>query len=605
MAILSELRRRNVFRVAIAYLAGAWLLVQIAETLFPLFDVAESWSRALVIVLAAGLVPAIVISWLFEWTPQGMLRDTGEPAGGGYTPSRSFDRWVAAVLALAVAYFAVDEFLIEPRPPGDRHSIAVLPFANLSSDPEQEYFSDGITEELLNLLARINGLRVISRSTAWTFKGKDVVIPEAAAKMKVAYVLEGSVRKAGETVRITAQLIEGATDTHVWSETYDRSLADIFAVQDEIAAQVVRELKIRILGGPPSAEELDPEAQDLWMKTRYIMDETNQSAIGEAKRLIERVLELEPNFVPAIWQYARILAVMTGDVGSESAEVGPRIRELVARMEELDPASTYTTAWQAFIARNWDDDLQRAAEYLERGSSSPTLNIPRPYLSQFLGTLADTGRVAEAVAVGRYYAELDPACQRCIEEYAYMLRLAGRHRQAAEELEKLLDWRPGTPTLSWHLGVAWLVAGEPEKALAYFDEIDPSFQAVPADVGRAMALYDLGRTAEYEQQLAAVREQSDNQPEALARIYAWTGQNDLAFEWLEKTVERFGASIAVALKNDLYAKLRSDPRWPAFLERNGASDARLEDIEFDPQYAPAVRRAVDKELRRLSNAEPG
>jgi len=603
MSVLSEIRRRNVVRVTIAYLAAAWLLVQIAETLFPLFDIGEAWSRTLVIVLAIGLVTAIVLSWLFEWTPGGVVRAPGGTDGGSYATSRSFDRWVAAVLALAVAYFAIDEFLIEPQPPGSGNSIAVLPFANLSSDPEQEYFSDGITEELLNLLARINGLRVISRSTAWTFKGKDVVIPEAAAKMKVAYILEGSVRKAGETVRITAQLIEGATDTHVWSETYDRTLADIFAVQDEIAAQVVRELKIRILGGPPSAEELDPEAYDLWMKARYIMDETNQSAIAEAKRLIERVLELEPNFVPAIWEYGRILAIMTGDVFSEDADVGPRIRELVAHMAELDPASTYTTAWQAFVAKNWDGDLQRAARYLERSASSPTLNIPWPYLSQFLGLLADTGQVAEAVALARYFTDLDPACQRCIENYAYMLRLAGRHRQAAEELEKLLNWRPGTPTLSWHLGVAWLVAGDPGKALAYFDEIDPGYDAVPGYLGRVMALHDLGRMTEYEQALLAVREQAEDHPESLARIYAWTGQNDLAFEWLEKSVALEGPSVAVWVKNDLYAKLGFDPRWQAFLERNGASDEVLEDIEFDPQYAPAVRRAVDEELRRLSAEE--
>jgi len=268
MSILRELQRRNVLRVAAGYVALSWLIVQVMDTLAEAFSFTGDHIRMAVIVLAVGFIPAMIISWAFELTPEGLKRDADvrHDTLAAKASKQRLDRFVMAALALAVAYFVIDELLIEPRQGPvtvSERSIAVLPFVNMSSDPEQEYFSDGISEELLNLLARIPELRVISRSSAFSYKGKDVNVPDVARELNVAHVLEGSVRKAGNTIRITAQLIHGPTDEHVWSETWDRELVDIFAIQDEIAANVVERLRLELLGEVPTKTPVDPEAYTL------------------------------------------------------------------------------------------------------------------------------------------------------------------------------------------------------------------------------------------------------------------------------------------------------------------------------------------------------
>jgi TolB-like protein len=259
MSLYQELKRRNVIRVAIAYLAASWLLIEAAETIFPLYGFGDAPARIVVTVLAIGFPLFLVFSWVFEITPEGLKKekDIDRAASVTHKTGKKLDRVIIVLLALALGYFAVDKFVLDPARDvelveetaqqarsealvesyGDK-SIAVLPFVNMSADPEQDYFSDGISEELLNLLAQIPDLRVISRSSSFSFKGKDIAVPEVAQQLHVAYVLEGSVRKAGDRVRITAQLIEARSDTHLWSQTYDRTLDNIFAVQDEIAAAI-------------------------------------------------------------------------------------------------------------------------------------------------------------------------------------------------------------------------------------------------------------------------------------------------------------------------------------------------------------------------------
>jgi TolB-like protein len=243
LSLFAELKRRNVFRVAIAYVAVSWLLIQVAETVFPVYGLSDAAIRLVITAVAIGLIPVLVISWVFELTPAGLKRDAevDHSAPDVLASGKKFDRVILVVLAIALGYFAFDKFVLDPARDielveeatehaltqarvesyGDR-SIAVLPFVNMSSDPEQAFFSDGIAEELLNLLARIPELRVTSRSSSFMFRGDGLNLPDVASKLKVAHILEGSVRKAGNQVRITVQLIEAKSDTHLWSETYDR-----------------------------------------------------------------------------------------------------------------------------------------------------------------------------------------------------------------------------------------------------------------------------------------------------------------------------------------------------------------------------------------------
>ena len=272
MTFLAELKRRNVLRMAGLYLVAAWLITQVASTVLPAFD-APGWAlRAVISTLVAGFLPMMILSWVFELTPEGLKRETEVDRSQSITPltGKKLDQIIIVVLALALAYFAFDKFALAPQRElvvrqqneaevsaartrggidalihsyGDR-SIAVMPFVNMSPDPEQEYFSDGISEELLNQLTRIAQLRVIARTSSFAYKGKEVKVEQIAKELNVAHILEGSIRRSGTKVRITAQLIRAADSSHLWSETYDREMTDIFAVQDEIAAAVVAQLKL-------------------------------------------------------------------------------------------------------------------------------------------------------------------------------------------------------------------------------------------------------------------------------------------------------------------------------------------------------------------------
>ena len=242
MSLLNELKRRGVFRVVLGYLAAAWLLLQIADLVLPAYGFSERTMAMLINIVVVGVIPAAIFAWAFAWTSEGITLDDGHaiPASS----ARRIDRAIIVVLLLAVGYFITDKFVFEPKEQVEiDRSIAVLPFVNMSSDLEQDYFSDGIAEEILNLLSKVHQLRVVSRSSSFAYRGEDINIPEVGEELNVGYVLEGSVRKSGDSIRITAQLIEAATDKNLWSDTYDRKLVDIFAIQDEVSAQIIDQLK--------------------------------------------------------------------------------------------------------------------------------------------------------------------------------------------------------------------------------------------------------------------------------------------------------------------------------------------------------------------------
>ena len=606
--MLEQLRQRNVHRVALAYLAGAWLLIQVVETLTP--DILPGIVfRVSVIVAAIGFLPALVLAWVFEWTPEGLRREREIPAGAPAPDSRWFDRAIIVTLVVAVAYFAVDKFVVDPVRDEEQitaavedalagqllekyndRSVLVLPFLNISPDPEQEYFADGIAEELLNLLAKIEELRVISRSTSWTFKGKEIDVAAIRKKLNVSHILEGSVRRAGNTVRVTAQLIDARTNSHLWSETYDRTLDDIFAIQDEISARVIDQLKLELLAGPPSAEEIDPVAYDLYLQGRHLVHSVRtEEVLDEAVELLSRSVELAPEYVPAIWDLARA-TYYSRTVGSpdEAEAKEKRLRALVDRLVELAPDSSYANGWLGYFAEE-EGRLQESALYRERALAAATdshLYIQQTITARFLARL---GRYEEAGALALYVVDRDPACLACIETVAQVFRPAGRHREAAEALEQALEWHDGLPIyFDWYLGVAWLVAGEPEKALGYFEKAPPGNR----QMGRLMALHDLGRHDEFEAEFSEMFSAAEQNPEAIARVAAWTGRNDLAFEYLEYAVEKYGPAVARSVRTDLYEPIKSDPRWQAFLERYDAADEGLSRIRFNPKLPAAVEAAL-------------
>jgi TolB-like protein/Flp pilus assembly protein TadD len=310
VSLFGELKRRNVFRMAGLYVVGAWLVVQVAETVLPAFDVPGWVLRAIIVLLAIGFVPALVFSWLFELTPEGVKRDHEVVPEKSIAPvtGRRMERWMlVGILAIITLFMA--EWFWPVAPPessavsaASEASIAVLPFVNMSPDADNEFFADGIAEELLNVLVGVEGLQVASRTSAFLFKDSAQPIPEIARMLGVEHVLEGSVRKQGQRVRITAQLIRADSDTHLWSETYERDLTDIFRVQEEIARAITRALEStlgvrRVTVSPPTA---DLVAYELFLRgrSRFYRRVELDDAIDDLELAVER----DPAFAEA-WAF--------------------------------------------------------------------------------------------------------------------------------------------------------------------------------------------------------------------------------------------------------------------------------------------------------------
>jgi len=387
MSRFSELKNRNVFRVAAAYIVAAWLVIQVVETIFPAFGFGDPAVRVVVIVLAIGLVPAVVFSWLYEVTPEGIRRegtvDHGAPSA--VRAVRKLDRAIIVILTLAVGFFAFDKFVLDPvrdsaieKSTAERvrsealaesyggQSIAVMPFVNMSDDAANEYFSDGMAEELLNLLARTPRLRVISQSSSFSLKGKGLTIPEVAERLNAALVLEGSVRKSGDRVRITAQLIEARSDTHLWSETYDRTLDDLFAVQDEISAAIVTELreKLRLdIGTAPAATATaSAQAHDAYLRGRYLMGQRKPGTKSRAAAEFGNAIVLDPAFAPAYAERAIALSLGgCGDLGDDACLAQARADS--ERAMALDPGLAEAHVAAAWVSAGPDNQEQTGSHF--------------------------------------------------------------------------------------------------------------------------------------------------------------------------------------------------------------------------------------------------
>ncbi len=597
-----ELKRRNVWRAGIAYLAAAWFLIEVADTILPRFGFGDAAVTNVIVLVAIGFIPALIISWFFELTLDGFRRDSEvvPKATTAIQTRKSFDRLIVVFLTLTIGVLAVDKFVFDPvrdasdieaattkartdaliESYGDK-SIAVLAFSDMSPEGDQEYFSDGIAEELLNGLTSIRELRVISRSSTFSFKDSKSTLQEIGEKLNVSYILEGSVRKSGDKLRVTAQLIDARTDTHVWSETYDRQLDDVFAIQDEISASIVEELKITLLSGAKLATQIDTKAYDWYLKAQFIVNTNNTARIREAQALLEKVIEIEPDYIPALTALARVYyrAPKTEGLSRELNEA--EIRKLADRIAEIDPNSVDALGWQGWFAY-LDGELQEAAHFYEQALQADSSNFA--LLRVLVLFLTDLGKLDDAIKVGEHLQLRDPNCGTCASNLVYAYEIAGRFREAVLLTEEMTRWQTPGAGYQWNIGRGWLLAGEAEKAYAAFGR-EP--REGNRELGQILALHDLGRLDEFETRFAAMRELAASE-ESIARVYAWVGDNDKAFEWLDKAVEKEGPEFLRRINTPLYEKIKTDSRWRELRARHGIVDVPIESIEFDYSLAPGL-----------------
>lgn len=621
MSLITELNRRGVTRVAIAYVATSWLLIQVAETLFPVYGLSDNAIRVVVAILAIGLLPALVLSWIFEFTPKGLQRETDSSAAVPEGPRghKTFDSVIILILALGVAYFAVDKFVMAPareaslvedtrRATRDEvlaeshgsQSIAVLPFANLSPDPAQAYFADGIAEEILNLLAKIPGLRVTSRSSAFAFRDEDVNVPEVAAKLNVSHILEGSVRTAGERLRITVQLVEAQSDTNIWSETYDRTLEDIFAIQDDVAGEVIAQLRLNLLVERPHAQPVDPVAHARFLEARRLIATARENSYQDAEALLGEALAIEPDYVQALVLMSDVYAFQRFSATEEERErLQSQVNGYRIRVLGLDPDNADVLAAMAWDELDFRGDFPSAARLLERATRSEPTNFNAVFASGMLAR--GLGRFDLAIRLLQYAAERDPLNLLHHHSLAEAYSIAGRHEEALRQhdVAMTLIERPGAFT--WAKGMSLLRAGDAAGALESFNQaLDPDLKLH----GQVLALHDLGREADAREALAqldarrnAVLPELESQGKQFEMAWwtammgilnAYVGNIDTAFRELEAARALQSSLFAINHAPELQS-LHGDERWSELLRSLGQSPEQLAAIEFNPTLPPDLR----------------
>lgn len=430
---ISELKRRNVIRMAGLYLVGAWLITQVSATVLPLFHAPDWLTQGVVIALAIGFIPAMIFAWVFELTPNGLKRDTEVASDESIAPqtAQKMNRLMAALLVLALLYFGVDKFVLAPKreaalvsmatqavnekaaqkeKAGNEKSIAVLAFTDLSPNRDQEYFSDGIAEEILNSLVRVKDLKVAGRTSSFSFKGKNEDIRSIGKALGVANVLEGSVRKQGDKVRITAQLIRTEDGFHLWSETYDGDLQDVFELQERIAQAITGKLEVILQGDQKSrlvqVGTSNTEAYALYLQATAIFNRREGARFAEAIEMLKKAIALDPNYARAHSRLAALYSVNSNYMGGTAFSTALPLIELHARIAtELDPslAEPYAALGSSYNARRRflesDEAFSRA---LKLDPNDVTANF------WFATQLINTGYMREGNAALDRTLALDP-----------------------------------------------------------------------------------------------------------------------------------------------------------------------------------------------------
>jgi serine/threonine-protein kinase len=482
-SFFAELKRRNVVRMAGLYLVGAWLLTQVASTVLPMFGAPDWLPRSIVILLALGFIPALIFSWAFEVTPEGLKRDADVPPEKSIAPqtARRMDRMIIVVLLLALGYFAFDKFVLGPRragasnePPSSANSksIAVLPLVNTSGDPGNEYFSDGLSEELIAVLAKIPELKVIGRGSSFFFKGKSGNSAEIGQKLGVAHLIEGSVRKQGDRVRIVAELIRAADGRSLWSETYDRELKDVFAVQAEIARSVAEQMKVKLLGEtvrPDAAGSSEnPAAHNAVLQADFYFQQQTAESVRQAIKFLEAAVRLDPNYALAYaklaqaWrQYAASFSTGATDDTSKAYNEARRAADMAV---SLAPDLVETRMAVGLLALTPDLDFPAAEREFQRVLAlAPSDAAAKNALGM---ALVAQGRGPEAERTCLEAISLDPLLTASWYNIGRVVVAMGRYKEAEELFRRGIEIQPHASRFHSYLVILDILQSRPAQAAA-------------------------------------------------------------------------------------------------------------------------------------------
>ena len=529
---------------------------------------------------------------LIETMPKRGYRLNGEVAFSAVPNSKTAQprpKWfylaLAAIATAPVALVLVFGHRFDGAPTDSRsapaaaalNSIAVLPFADMSADKNQEYLADGMTEELLNLLAQVPDLKVIARTSSFAFKDQDVDVSEIAKRLNVAHVLEGSVRTSGNRLRVAAQLVRAADSTHLWSNKYDRPMDDIFAVQDEIARAVVSELKIKLLDAAPQAKAREPEAYALFLQARAIEQQHTVLGYEQSVSLYRQALELDPGYAEA-WDG---LASNYGNQAIESilrSDEGFRLAsEAAQRALALDPQYAQAHARLGWIAIHYDRDLESAARHLSHALALDPVNTEIIEIAAIL--LRRIGRLDQAIELGKYLVVHDPLNVEAHFDLALAHKYAGHLDAAITQFRSLLALSPSTIGARGAIGEVLVLQGNAKAALAEVRfESDEAWRLhVESLAHHTLAQSDASQAA-----LAKMIERyGDKYASFIVEEAAFLGDTNRAFQWLDKAAQSRDPSLGAIPLSQFCENLHKDPRWLPYLRDHGMAPEQLAAIEFD------------------------
>jgi len=591
LPFVRELKRRNVVRVAILYLLLCWLILDPLHVIFHMLEV-PTWANRLVIVLLALGFPGVVLfAWVYEITPEG-LKPTVEVAHGQSITKhtgRRLDRAIIVVLAVALAYFVTDKFWLSRQVTAPEHasaatrgtaaalntagadkSIAVLPFLDLSEKKDQEYFADGMAEEIIDLLARIPRVTVIGRTSSFQFKGKNTDLREVGKALGAAYVLEGSVRRSQDHVRVSVQLIDARDGSHRWSESYDRPIGDVLEVQDDIAAGLVRAIQLRVGAEdlPARAAVLNLEAYNLFLRARAARDRQDMQGKEDAFGYYGQVLKVDPTFVPAAVGLAYASQAIFNYTRTESD--ASQARAAIDAALRLNPNLAEMHAVRGWLYLNHGLDTAAAeAEITQALQMDPESHVVQGEAGRLACVL---GRWDAAMRYFRAAISHDPFDPVSIGNYAVCLLRSGQLVEAEEQARQGLAISPRDDPGRAVLGRILLARGELSGALDAFRHTSWRHNRL---VGLTAVYYTMGLRAESDQAMRQLEaEAAAEDPYEVAEGRAYRGEFEEALKWLERTEARKNVDVVVAaVKGDpAFAQYTEDPRYRVWLRKMNLPD---------------------------------
>jgi serine/threonine-protein kinase len=590
--LFSELKRRNVYKVAVAYAIVGWLLVQIATQVFPFLEIPNWVVRLVISLVAIGFPIALVIAWAFELTPEGIKRTEDVDLGASARQPRKHG-WIVVVIvgaALSVSLFFFGRYSAQTlrQNPGAAHteaaavstipqkSIAVLPFDNLSRDPDNAFFAEGVQDEILTRLAKVADLKVIARTSTQRFKSSPENLPDIAKQLGVLNILEGSVQKAGDQVRVNVQLINALTNAHLWADTYDRKLTDIFAVETEIANSISQMLQAKLTGSERTAiaktPTENPEAHELYLKGRYFWNRRREADLKKAAEFFEQAIATDPSYAAAYAGAADCWAVMPNYSNDAPKPFIDRAIPLARRAVELDDSLAEA---HAALANAIGADLQLAAcevDFKRAFALNPNYASAHQWYGEILESV---GRTEEAIAELRRAHELDPLSLIINSILAGALYAGGHAEEASEQIRRILDIDPDFTVALWVRGEINESKGKFDQAIADYRKSASSGANDICEAMIACVYARAGKPAEAEKILNELLDQSKHRFVAsypLAQINAMLGNKDDAIRLLEKAYDERsipigGGGMGGPKIDNRFDSLRSDPRFQKLVAR--------------------------------------